>query len=84
LREETGYVAESLEVIAATSPNSATNDRHVAVARRAVLLTEPALDEFEDCRVVLRTIAEVREHVSTGRLGATEQTYHALDYLGLL
>ncbi len=84
LREETGYIADSLVVIAATSPNSATNERHVAVARRAVLSGEPDLDEFEDCRVVLHTIAEVRSQVRTGRLGATEQTYLALDYLGLL
>ncbi len=84
LREETGYGADRIEIVGQTWPNSATNPRIVAVAHDAVDQDAQQLDEFEDCEVVLLTVAELRAELRAGRLGSTEQTYLALDHLGLL
>lgn len=84
LREETGYAADSIEIIGATYPNSATSPRLVAVAHGCTPRHAQAMDEYEDCEVVLLTISELRSELRAGRLGSTEQTYLALDHLGLL
>lgn len=84
LREETGYAAASVEVIATLHPNNATRSRFVAVARGCELVGDQDLDEFEDVSVVLFTLPELRSELRSARLGSTEQTYLALDRLGLL
>ena len=84
LREETGYAAESVEVVASTMPNNGTHPRYAAVARGCVLAHEQQLDELEDCEPVVLTLAELRNELRSGRMAATEQTYLALDHLGLL
>ncbi len=84
LREETGFAAERIELAGSTYPNSATQPRIVAVAHGCYQAYEQELDEFEDCEVVLLPISALRSELKAGRLGSTEQTYLALDHLGLL
>lgn len=84
LREETGFAAERIEIAGSTYPNSATQPRIVAVAHGCYAAHEQELDEFEDCEVVLLAMADLRAELRAGRLGSTEQTYLALDHLGLL
>lgn len=84
LREETGFVAGSLEVTGHLQLNSQTGRHFVAVARGCVATAEQDLDDFEDCEVVLWPIGKLRSEVRTGVLGATAQTYLALDHAGLL
>ncbi len=84
LREETGYAADSVEVVTSTMANNATGSRWSAVAHGCVAAHEQSLDEFEDCEPVELTVPELRRELRAGRLAATEQTYLALDHLGLL
>lgn len=84
LREETGYAAGSLEVVASHRTATWTRDRYVAIARECVLAHEQDLDEMEDCVAVLRTVAQVRAELRAGRMIGTDQAYLALDHAGLL
>lgn len=84
LREETGFAAGSVEVVGATMPNSATHPRWAAVARDCVPEGAQQLDPLEDCEVVVLPLDAVRAELRAGRMAATEQTYLALDHLGLL
>jgi ADP-ribose pyrophosphatase len=54
------------------------------VARDCVPAHEQQLDDLEDCEPVVLSLAELRAELRTGRMAATEQTYLALDHLGLL
>lgn len=84
LREETGYAVGSAELVASIDPPSHTRPRHVVLARGAHLVGDQQLDDLEEITVVLMPVAELRRQLPTGRLGATEQTYLALDHAGLL
>lgn len=84
LREETGYAAGSVEVVAATMANHGTRPRWAAVARDCVPAGEQSLDPYEDCEPVEVSLPDLRAELRAGRLAATEQTYLALDHLGLL
>lgn len=84
LREETGYAAGSVEVVGSTMPNNGTHPRYAAVARDCVLAHEQELDELEDCEPVVLSLGDLRSELRSGRMAATEQTYLALDHLGLL
>ena len=84
LREETGYVAGSVEVIASVDHNSRTHPVHSVIARDCVLTTEQDLDELEQIEVVVVDVEEVRAQLRAGLLGASEQTYLALDHAGQL
>lgn len=84
LREETGYTAGSVEVVASTMPNNATQARWTAVARDCVPTGEQDLDPLEDCEPVEVEVGALRAELRSGRMAATEQTYLALDHLGLL
>lgn len=84
LREETGYAAGRLERGPSTHPNYRTRPSHTVVAHDCVPAHDQELDEYEDCEVVVVTLAELRRLLSRGELSATEQTYLALDHLGLL
>lgn len=84
LREETGYAAGSVEVVTSTMANHGTRPRWTAVARDCVLAGGQDLDPLEDCEPVEVTLADLRAELRTGRMAATEQTYLALDHLGLL
>ncbi|MDO9454600.1 NUDIX hydrolase [Nocardioides sp.] len=84
LREETGYAVASAELVASIDPPSHTRSRHVVLARGAHAVGEQQLDDLEEIDVVLLPVAELRRRLPGGRLGATEQTYLALDHAGLL
>ncbi len=84
LREETGYAVGAAELVASIDPPSHTQPRHVVLARGAHHVGDQRLDELEEIAVVLVPVAELRRRLPSGRLGATEQTYLALDHAGLL
>ncbi|WP_426244566.1 NUDIX hydrolase [Nocardioides sp. LHG3406-4] len=84
LREETGYAAGSVEVVASVHHNSRTRPTYAAVARDCIPAYDQDLDALEDCEVVVVDVATVRDDLRAGLLGATEQTYLALDAAGLL
>ncbi len=84
LREETGYTAGSVEVVASAHNYSSTRPTYAAIARDCVLAHEQDLDEFEDCEVVVIDVATVRGLLRGGGLGAIAQTYLAMDAAGLL
>lgn len=84
LREETGYGTADVEVVTSTMGNNDTHPRWTAVARGCVPAHDQALDPYEDCEPVEMTLEELRTELRAGRMAATEQTYLALDHLGLL
>ena len=84
LREETGYDAERVEVVAHTAPFKSTERRWSAVAHDCVLVSQQSLDADEEIEVVLLGLDAVRAELRSGRLGTTDQAYLALDHLGLL
>ncbi len=84
LLEETGYAAGRIEIVGHVRPTNFTHPQWVAVARDCRRTSEQSLDELEDISVVLLTVAELRAALRTGELGATGQTYVALDHAGLL
>jgi len=84
LREETGYATGSVEVVASTMPNSGTHPRWAAIAHDCVPAHAQQLDALEDCEPVALDLDALRVELRSGRMGATEQTYLALDHAGLL
>lgn len=84
LREETGYAPGRLEAAPSVHPNYRTQPSHTVVAHGCELQHAQELDEYEDCEVVLVELAQLRRLLREGRLSAAEQTYLALDHLGLL
>lgn len=84
LTEETGYVAGSAEYVIEAHLNNFTRPTHVVIARGCRPTGTQHLDEFEDCTVELMSLAQVRAELRQARLGASLQTYLALDHLGLL
>lgn len=84
LVEETGCKAASGELVASVDPPGHTRPRHTVVARGCAHVTEQQLDHLEDIEVVLLSVSDLRRRLPSGRLGTTEQTYLALDHLGLL
>lgn len=84
LLEETGYAAGHVEIVGRVRPTNFTHPQWVAVARDCRRTSEQSLDELEDISVVLLSVAELRAALRGGDLGATAQTYVALDHAGLL
>ena len=84
LREETGYDAATIEVLTHTSPYKSTERRWVAVAHGCEQVVEQDLDPHEDIDVLLLRLGDLRAALRSGEFGTTDQTYLALDHLGLL
>ncbi len=84
LREETGYVARSVELVATIHPNHRTQPSYTLVARDCLLSGAPDLDEFEDCEPLVVTLPELRRLLRAGDVVTAEQAYLGLDFLGLL
>jgi len=85
LVEETGYVAGSVEVVAAFHPMAHGGwVKHVAIARGCVPSGSQSLDEVEDCEPVLMGPGAVRAAARAGELVGTDAVYLALDHAGLL
>ncbi len=84
LTEETGYVAGELEHVVTAMAASSTGHRHVVIARNCVPAGQQALDEYEDCEVVVLPVADVRAELKSGRMTGNEMVYLALDHAELL
>lgn len=84
LREETGYAAGSVELVASAIANASPYHRHVVIARDCTAGHEQDLDEYEDCEPVEMDVDEVRAELRAGRMTGSEQVYLALDHAGLL
>lgn len=85
LREETGYEAADLEVVAALFPGAySTEQRHAVVARGCRPTTRPDTDDDERVEVRLVSLDELRRILRAGELTAVDAAYLALDHAGLL
>ena len=70
LREETGYVAEQIEMSRPLLPNPALNTArfHVAIATGCSQSAAPSPDPFEQIEIDLRPLASVSEMIRQGEL----------------
>lgn len=84
LLEETGYAARTVEIVGHLDPLNAVRPWHVAIAHGCAGAGPQALDEFEDIRVVLVDLPEVRTRLRDGSIGSVAQIYLAFDHAGLL
>ncbi len=85
LREETGYEAAELEVVASVHPSAySTEQRHAVLARGCRRLAQPDPDEGEHIEVRLVSLDELRAIARAGELTAVDAAYLALDHAGLL
>lgn len=85
LREETGYEAADLVVVASVYPGAySTERRHVVVAHGCHRVSRPDPDDGEEIEVRLVSLAEFRAIARAGDLTAVDAAYLALDHTGLL
>jgi len=87
LKEETGYVFESYELIGKICANPATtnNYMHMFIARGGEKVAEQSLDETEDVETVIYTIDEVKQLVKENKIVQALHTttiFYALEKLG--
>lgn len=84
LREETGYSAESVELVVSAIGSASPNHRHVLIARGCTPGQHLELDDYEDCEPVVMDVADVRRELRAGRMTGSEQVYFALDHANFL
>lgn len=84
LREETGYTARRLDVVATAVRGSSTQRMYAAVAVGCRRTAAQQLEQTEDITVHLVGIAELRTAVRAGEMIAPHMVYLALDHAGLL
>ncbi len=84
LREETGYEAATLEIVATVVQGASTQHQFAAVARGCRRVVDQQLDEFEDCEVLVVPPAEVLRLLRSGQMSGTQLVWPALDFAGLL
>jgi 8-oxo-dGTP pyrophosphatase MutT (NUDIX family) len=79
LREETGYGADSWELLAQMHPNPALqgNEQFTYLARGARLVGETAFDETEECEVALVPVKDLAALIDEGHVT------HALVIVGI-
>jgi ADP-ribose pyrophosphatase len=87
LREETGYTADSFELVRSfvVDPTNSDTLAHLFLARNAMKTAEQDLDATEDIRVELATFDELREHVRSGSIESMPHVaaiYLVFDVLG--
>ncbi len=70
LKEETGYVPESVEMFGPLLPNPGLNTAnfHIALARNCRPTSQPAPEPFEEIEIELRPLESVSEMISNGEL----------------
>ena len=70
LKEETGYVPDSVEMFGPLLPNPGLNTAkyHVAVAKGCLPKHEPSPELFEEITTELRPLASVEEMIESGEL----------------
>lgn len=84
LREETGFEAESLEVVATVVQGSSTQRQFAAVARGCRRVGDQQLDTYEDCEVLVVPPMELLRLLRAGEMSGTQLIWPALDAAGLL
>ena len=84
LVEETGFVADRLELVATAMSAASTGRRHVVIARDCVRAGVQRLDEYEDCEPVVVDVDFLRSELRAGRMTGSELVYFGLDHAGLL
>lgn len=89
LKEETGYVFESLEYLGKTSANPSTHSNlmHFFLARGGQKVAEQELDGNEEIDIVLLDIAQVKELIRTNQIMQSMHLtalFYALEKLGEL
>jgi len=84
LREETGYTADSLEVVGHLERGSSTQKSYAAVASGCRPTASQDLDEWEDCIPILMSVEDVRRVLRAGGMTGSHLVYFALDHAGLL
>ncbi len=89
LKEETGYVFESMEYLGKTSanPSTHTNWMHFFLARGGKKISEQELDGNEDIEVILLTIDQVKDLLKENKIFQSMHVtalFYALEKLGEL
>lgn len=84
LREETGYEADSLEIVATVVQATSTQRQFSAVASGCRRVGAQQLDEYEDCEVLIVPPAEVLRLLRAGAMSGTQLVWPALDAARLL
>jgi len=84
LSEETGYGAESIQVVAQVVQASSTSAQFVAIAQGCRLVGEQQLDELEDCEVLVLAPDELMRLLRSDGMSGTQLVWPALDHAGLL
>ncbi len=86
LMEETGYKAETMELVGTVIDDAYRNcTRYVFAAKGCERTQNSQPDSSEEAMEVLTvTLEEFRNHLRTGQMSDVEGGYLALDYLGLL
>lgn len=84
LREETGYEAATLEIVATVVQGASTRRQYSAIARGCRRVGDQQLDEFEDCEVLVVPPVEVLCLLRAGAMSGTQLVWPALDAAGLL
>lgn len=82
LSEETGFVAEHIELVGQTWLASwATQERYAVLATGCRPLAEQRLDRDEYCELVVTTFDQFVAHVRTGQLADVDAAWMCLDRL---
>lgn len=89
LKEETGYVFETMEYLGKTSANPSTHNNwmHFFLAKGGKKITEQELDNNEDIEVNLLTIEEVKSLLKENKIFQSMHVtalFYALERLGEL
>ena len=84
LREETGFTARRLDVVATAVRGSSTQRMYAAVAHGCRLTAAQQLEPTEDITVHVVPVAELRDALRAGQLIAAHMVYLGLDHAGLL
>lgn len=89
LKEETGYVFDSIEALGKVSPNPATstNYMHMFLARGGKKVAEQKLDATEDVEVLIHTMDEFKQLLKENKIVQSlhvTTAFYALAKLGLM
>lgn len=89
LKEETGYVFESIEELGKVSPNPATstNYMHMFLARGGKKITEQNLDATEDVEVLVLTVEAFKQMLRENKIVQSlhvTTAFYALERLGMM
>lgn len=89
LKEETGYVFDSIEEIGKVAPNPATstNYMHMFIAKGGRKVSEQNLDATEDVQVLIHTVDELKQMLRENKIVQSlhcTTIFYALEKLGMM